>query len=214
MAAVNGLNEFDILYYINLDRRPERNEQMKNELKKTNIDPSKINRVTATDVPECGAYGCTMSHINVLTQFLNTDESIQTCIVLEDDFGFIQDQRQINSSINKFLVDFKGKWDVLLLALNLIYGEKTDAPYAIRVFRSFTTAGYVVNKKFAPQLLENFKESAALLKQEGKYVPTLCLDNYMGRLQAKTNWFSIVPRVGLQLPSYSDIECRHVDYRC
>jgi GR25 family glycosyltransferase involved in LPS biosynthesis len=209
-----GLNEFDILYYINLDRRPERNEQIKRELSKTNIDPSKINRITATDVPECGAYGCTMSHIETLTRFLNTDESIQTCIVLEDDFGFIQDQRQINSSVDKFLVDFKDKWDVLLLALNMIYGEKTDVPYVFRVYRSFTTAGYIVNKRFAPQLLENFKESAALLKQEGKYVPTLCLDNYMGRLQQKTNWFTIVPRVGLQLPSYSDIEYRYVNYKC
>jgi GR25 family glycosyltransferase involved in LPS biosynthesis len=214
IMASNGLNKFDILYYINLNRRPERNEQMKNELKKTNIDPSKINRVTATDVPECGAYGCTMSHIDVLTRFLATDDSIQTCVVLEDDFGFVQDQRQVNSSIDKFLHDFNDKWDVLLLALNLIYGEKTEFPYAIRVFRSFTTAGYVVTKKFAPQLLENFKESAGLLKHEGKYVPTLCLDNYMGRLQQKTNWFSIVPRIGLQLPSYSDIEYRYVNYQC
>lgn len=210
----DGLNSFDILYYINLDRRPERNEQIQKELAKTNISPSKVNRISATDVPECGAYGCTLSHINVLTKFLETDESVQTCIVLEDDFGFVQDQRQVTSSINKFLVDFKDNWDVLLLSLNLIYGEKTQFPYAIRVFRSFTTSGYVINKQFAPRLLENFKESAGLLKKEGKYVPNLCLDNYMGRLQEKTNWFSIVPRVGLQLASYSDIENRFVDYRC
>lgn len=209
-----GLNEFDVLYYINLDRRPERNEQIKKELLKTDIDPHKINRISATDEPACGAYGCTMSHINVLTQFLNTDSSIQTCIVLEDDFGFVQDMRQVNASVNKFLVDFKDKWDVLLLSLNLIYGEKTEFPYAIRVYRSFTTAGYVVHKRFAQKLLDNFKESAELLKSEGKYVPSLCLDNYMGRLQQKTNWFSIVPRIGLQLPSYSDIEYRYVDYKC
>jgi len=209
-----GLNEFDVLYYINLDRRPERDEQIKKELLKTNIDPHKINRISATDEPLCGAYGCTMSHINVLTQFLDTDSSIQTCIVLEDDFGFVQDMRQVNASVNKFLIDFKDKWDVLLLSLNLIYGEKTEFPYAIRVYRSFTTAGYVVHKRFAQQLLDNFKESAGLLKSEGKYVPSLCLDNYMGRLQQKTNWFSIVPRIGLQLPSYSDIEYRYVDYKC
>lgn len=216
MSAIptGGLNEFDIVYYINLDRRPERNNHIQNELKKTNIDPTKINRISAVDVPECGAYGCTLSHINTLTNFMNTDDSIQTCLVLEDDFGFVQDQRQITSSINKFLVDFKDKWDVLLVSLNLIYGEKTEYPYAIRVYRSYTTAGYVVNKKFAPQLLNNFRESGALLKSEGKYVDTLCLDNYMGRLQLTSNWFSIVPRIGLQTPSYSDIEKRYVNYQC
>jgi GR25 family glycosyltransferase involved in LPS biosynthesis len=212
--TTEGLNKFDIVYYINLDRRPERNAHIQSELKKTNIDPAKINRITATDVPACGAYGCTLSHIETLTKFLDTDDSIQTCMVLEDDFEFVQDQRQITTSVNKFLIDFKDNWDVLLLALNLIYGEKTSYPYAIRVFRSFTTSGYVVHKKFALQLLNNFKESGSLLHNEGKYTPTLCLDNYMGRLQQTTNWFSIVPRVGLQTPSYSDIENRFVNYRC
>jgi len=211
---MTGLNSFDILYYINLDRRPERNEQMKKELAKTNIDPSKINRITACDMPSFGALGCTKSHIDILTRFLQTDESIQTCIVLEDDFGFIQDQTQINHSIDQFLIDFKDKWDVFYLALNLIQGEKTEQPYAVRVRRAFTTAGFVVQKKFAQTLLDNFKESAFLLEKEGRYVPTLCLDNYMGRLQAVTRWYTISPRIGLQLPSYSDIERRNVNYGC
>jgi GR25 family glycosyltransferase involved in LPS biosynthesis len=90
--TTEGLNKFDIVYYINLDRRPERNAHIQSELKKTNIDPAKINRITATDVPACGAYGCTLSHIETLTKFLDTDDSIQTCMVLEDDFEFVQDQ--------------------------------------------------------------------------------------------------------------------------
>ena len=211
---MTGLNSFDILYYINLDRRPERNEQMKKELAKTNIDPSKINRITACDMPSFGALGCTKSHIDILTRFLQTDDSIQTCIVLEDDFGFIQDQNQINNSIDQFLIDFKDKWDVFYLALNLIQGEKTEQPYAVRVRRAFTTAGFVVHKRFAQTLLDNFKESAFLLEKEGRYVPTLCLDNYMGRLQAVTRWYTVSPRIGLQLPSYSDIERRNVNYGC
>ena len=210
----SGLNSFDIVYYINLDRRTERNQQIKNELNKTNIEPSKINRISANDVPKCGALGCTLSHIDALTRFLNTDETIQTCALFEDDFGFVQPQPQINSMVDTFLVDFKDKWDVLLLSLNFIYGEKTDHPYAVRVYKSFTTAGYVITKQFAPQLLKNFKESAALLQKEGKYVPTLCLDNYMNRLQQATRWFTLSPRVGLQLASYSDIENRYVNYQC
>lgn len=211
---MTGLNSFDILYYINLDRRKERNEQLIKELAKTNIDPSKINRITACDMPSFGALGCTKSHIDVLTRFLQTDDSIQTCIILEDDIGFIQDQQLINESIDRFLVDFKDKWDVFYLALNLLQSEKTNKPYVTRVVRAFTTAAYVVHKKFAQKLLDNFKESAFLLEKEGRYVPTLCLDNYMGRLQAVSNWYTLSYRIALQLPSYSDIERRHVNYGC
>jgi GR25 family glycosyltransferase involved in LPS biosynthesis len=212
--TTNGLDEIDIVYYINLDKRPDRNTQICDELKKSNINPAKINRICAHDVPECGSYGCTLSHIEAVTKFLETDNSVQTCIILEDDFQFVQDQHQITSSINMFLTDFKDKWDVLFLSLNLIYAEKTEYPYAVRVLRSYCLSGYIINKRFAPQLLTNFKESAELLKKEGHYVPTLCVDNYMGRLQKTTNWFAITPRVGLQRPSYSDIEKRYVNYQC
>lgn len=209
-----GLNSFDILYYINLDRRPERNASIVSQLKNSNIDPSKINRVSACDLPKFGALGCTKSHIDILTRFLETDDSVQTCIVMEDDFGFVMDHAQITELVDRFLIDFKDNWDVLLLSLNMIYAEKTEHPYAVRVYRSFTTAGYVVTRLFAKQLLDNFKESATLLEKEGKYVPTLCLDNFMGKLQASSRWYAICPRIGLQLPSYSDIEGRFVNYGC
>jgi len=209
-----GLNSFDILYYINLDRRPQRNASIVSQLKKSNIESSKINRLSACDLPNFGALGCTKSHIDILTRFLNTDDSIQTCIVMEDDFGFIMEQSKITELVDQFLIDFKDNWDVLLLSLNMIYGEKTEHPYAVRVYRSFTTAGYVVTKTFAKTLLDNFKESAALIEKEDKYIPELCLDNFMGKLQTSSKWYAICPRVGLQLPSYSDIERRFVDYRC
>ena len=70
--AKNGLNEIGVVYYINLDRRPDRNEQIQSELKKTNIDQTKINRIPGHDVPQCGAYGCSLSHIDAVTNFLQT----------------------------------------------------------------------------------------------------------------------------------------------
>ena len=156
--------------------------------------------------------------VEALTGMVNGDKGVtaydSVLSLFEETTDLFENDPELKSAIKYGLVDFKDKWDVLLLSLNLIYGEKTEFPYAIRVYRSFTTAGYVVHKRFAQKLLDNFKESAELLKSEGKYVPSLCLDNYMGRLQQKTNWFSIVPRIGLQLPSYSDIEYRYVDYKC
>jgi len=37
-----GLNNFDIVYYINLSHRKDRYIHINNELSKTNIDPNKI----------------------------------------------------------------------------------------------------------------------------------------------------------------------------
>jgi len=209
----SGLNSVDLVYYINLDKRPDRNEQIKGELAKTNIDPAKIMRISGYDVPECGSYGCSLSHISAITQFLQHPEA-QTCLILEDDFTFIQDQHRVTETVDRFFADFKDNWDVLFLSLNLITCENTKFTYAVRVLRSFCLSGYIVSKQFAPMLLANFKESAALLKQAGKYTPTLCVDNYMGALQATTRWFSITPRIGLQRASFSDIEKRYVNYGC
>ena len=42
-----GLNNFDIIYYINLDHRTDRLKNITEQLLKTNIESSKINRISA-----------------------------------------------------------------------------------------------------------------------------------------------------------------------
>lgn len=207
----DGLNSFDILYFINLDRRLDRLKHITNELSKTNIDVNKINHIHACDMSNFGALGATKSHIMALENFLQTDDSIQTCIICEDDLWFIQNQEHINNIINRFLVEFP-EWDVLSLAMS-IYDNQVVSDYAIKILRGETLSGYCVTKKFAKTLLENFKESCNKLEQIGYKVCEYCIDNYIGRLQPKSNWYCLFPRIAKQIESYSDIEKCYVNYK-
>jgi len=207
----HGLNHFDILYFINLDRRPDRLKHITNELSKTNININKINHIHACDMPNFGILGCAKSHIMALENFLQTDDSIQTCMICEDDLWFIQNQEHVNNIINKFLVEFPD-WDALSLALS-IYESTPVSDYAIKVLKGQTLSGYCVTKKFAKILLDNFKESSNILEKIGYKVCEYCLDNYMERLQPISNWYCLFPRIAKQVASYSDIENCYVNYK-
>ena len=75
-----------------------------------------------------------------------------------------------------------------------------------------TTAGYMVSKHFAPILLQNFRDSAALSQCVGYQTHDYCLDQYWKRLQPITEWYTLSPRIGKQIDNYSDIERKVVQY--
>ena len=207
-----GINRFDQLYFINLNHRKDRLAHIGGEIKKTNMNLGKVFRVEACYIPAIGGLGCTKSHICALENFLKTDETIQTCIIFEDDFCFIKDQTYINQTIERFFKDIPD-WDVLSLGMN-IFGAERVTDYLLKITDGQTTSGYCVNKKFAQRLLDNYKESAQLLENENKIVGEYCLDIYMKKLQPNSNWYCIEPKIGKQAPSYSDIEKRYIHYAC
>ena len=210
---VNGLNNFDIVYFINLDTRADRYLMITDELQKTNIIQSKINKVSGHYYPDFGALGCTLSHIDALKKFIDTDETIQTCIILEDDFVFTQEQNIINDTINMFFNEVD-EWDVLSLSLNMLQHEDTDKKYLVKVIDGQTTSGYCVHKRFAKILLDNYEESKIMLEQSGYYKNDCSIDIHMKKLQPMNKWYCLNPKIGEQCESYSDIEKRIVKYGC
>ena len=69
---MEGLNKFDIVYYINLKHRKDRFDHINNELKKTNISPSKINRIEGIYLKDFGILGCAKSHAKALKEFIDS----------------------------------------------------------------------------------------------------------------------------------------------
>ena len=96
----NGLNNFDVVYYINLKHRKDRFEHINKELEKTNIDKSKINRIDGVYFKTFGILGCAKSHILALESFIKSGKN--HCIIFEDDFEFTKSQDDINTLINTF----------------------------------------------------------------------------------------------------------------
>jgi hypothetical protein len=60
-------------------------------------------------------------------------------------------------------------------------------------------------------LLANLREGNALLEAT-KNVPNYANDTYWKRLQPNSQWFIFRPKMGLQAPSFSDIEQKDVNY--
>jgi GR25 family glycosyltransferase involved in LPS biosynthesis len=202
-----GFNNFDILYYINLEHRNDRKVHILEELKKTGIDHNKINRIEAIH-KEFGELGCSQSHIKALETFLQTTDDVQNCLILEDDFKLKTD----NFDHLDIVFDSDIDYDVLMISGNLYHTLQTNVSLLRKVYEAQAASGYCVTKQYAPKLLENFKEGAKLLEEAGKKVHELCLDQYWKKLQIGDKWYALNPMIAEQMMSYSDIEKKVVYY--
>jgi GR25 family glycosyltransferase involved in LPS biosynthesis len=208
-----GLNNFNIIYYINLDHRKDRLENIITELNKTNINQNKINRIPGIYIKDFGILGCAKSHCLALESFLKSSSDNKYCIIFEDDFEFTQEQDIINELINKVFNDTK-EFDVLMLSANILNSKSCDYNFLTKIYDAQTLSGYAVNRKFASILLNNYRESINLLEKEGYKCHPYCFDIYMKRLQPFTKWYALNPLIGKQIDSYSDIENKYVSYNC
>jgi hypothetical protein len=80
-----------------------------------------------------------------------------------------------------------------------------------RLISSQTATAYIVNQSYYDTLIANFKEGLALYETTDDY-KQYALDQYWKRLQPKGLWYIIRPNMGFQLPGYSDIEKKTVNY--
>lgn len=209
----NGLNNFDIIYYINLNHRKDRYENIIKELNKTNIDKKKINRIPGIYMKDFGILGCAKSHCLALESFLKSSLDNKYCIIFEDDFEFTLDQEKINILIDKVFNEVKD-FDVLMLSANILNSKNIDFDFLTKIYDAQTLSGYAINRKFASILLNNYRESILLLEKEGTKSHPYCFDIYMKRLQPFTKWYALNPLIGKQIESYSDIENKIVSYNC
>jgi GR25 family glycosyltransferase involved in LPS biosynthesis len=204
----NWFNYIDVIYYINLDHRSDRNQLFLNEMSKMNVPKNKIVRISGVYKKNQGELGCSASHIIALTKFQKS--SFNNCIIFEDDFEFTKNLNLINKAFKEFFTN-NIDWNVCCLSANIIYQENIGYNYINKVTSTQTTSGYMVNKKYNNILLENYKEGYELLLKsydkgksdhiQGPY----CLDQYWKKIQ-HDNWFVFNPKLGKQRNSDSDIQ--------
>ena len=200
----------DVIYYINLDHRKDRNEEFLREMDKIKFPREKIKRISGVYLEQRGHLGCSKSHILIMEDFINSQ--YRNCIVFEDDFEFSQPANVIESLFEQIhLIPY----NVCMLSGNEQNVQATQYPFLKKVNTCLTTAGYIVNKQFAPILLQNFKEGAQLLEKsynEGTYRGEYAIDQYWCLLQPNSNWYLFYPKLGKQRNSFSDIMGGVVDY--
>jgi GR25 family glycosyltransferase involved in LPS biosynthesis len=202
-------------YYINLNHRTDRNKHMINQFKSYNIknyeriEGCMFNlNVENLNGKTNGRIGCTMSHIKTLETFINSE--YEYCVIFEDDFLFTINKEEYSKKL-EYVFKLNINWDVILFSSNVI----SSIPYNNFLHKALncqTTSSYLVTKKYAEKLLKNYIEGLNLLKetQQSKY----CIDMYWKKLQPDDNWYVFKPKIGKQMPSYSDISKGNVNHEC
>ena len=199
------METIDVIFYINLKSRPDREEHLMQELPKLCHDMTKVHRFDAV-VNTNGALGCTLSHIQVLETFL-ANPAWNTCLILEDDFTFKSSDIEFNNNVLRSVFQNFPEWDCCMLAAGQseVLFWNTHIETIKKVLSAQTSSGYCVTRKFAPTLLKNFYESRDSMLQIGRIVEN-CLDQHWKRIQQHHNWYLIDPTLGYQYFNWSDIE--------
>lgn len=197
--ADNGSNVG--IYYINLDERPKRNEEMKLELAKMQLKGNRIEAIR--EYP--GQVGCAKSHIKALQKGLS--DGVDHILIFEDDFYFTVEPHILHQVLDQLT---KKKYDVFMLGYCIFSTAKTSLfPTNHSSFKRIKQAqcshGYMVNKKYAPKLIQNIKESIFLRMKTNNN--TYNIDSHWMSLQTDDMWlcYSAGP-IGMQRLGYSDID--------
>jgi GR25 family glycosyltransferase involved in LPS biosynthesis len=196
------------VYYINLDHRPDRKEEITSQINKIGL-LSKTTRIPGVYEKGRGHLGCSKSHIIAMEHFVNSN--YKNCIIFEDDFKFIDNTEIVKKQFYQ-LFSSGIDYDVVLLAIGQSTSDYKNS-FLKKSICTTTTSGYLVNKKFAIRLLQNFKEGVRLLESaynRGSKIDSTqdyvyAIDQYWCKLQSSSNFYIFEPVLGKQSGSKSDI---------
>jgi hypothetical protein len=174
---MKNFDDFDSVFYINLDRRPDRRVQAEEELRICGIDRcERFSAIQTTTLPHHGGIGCTASHRHIW-RMTSVGQLGDRVLILEDDFQFVtrkllveagytdaSDTMRIFMSVpwetfhervNFLLPYVPEKWDLLYLG-----GSYASAPYGrvnqhvIRSSGMHATHSYAITRDFAKILTQ------------------------------------------------------------
>jgi len=217
------MESIDVVFYINLAHRTDRDEHFLSEIQKLcpKKSLSKVRRIDAIR-NNIGSLGCALSHVKALKEF-DAHPEWNTCIVFEDDYTFHSDDLEENNRLIRNTMIQYPEWNVITLAFNPNNSDGTerfrtvDTPFPSikKVLKQQTASGYILTRKYLPILAKNFVEAAEGLWQNG-HCHEFCLDQHWQLLQSQpqSQWYCIYPALGYQYGNYSDIERHHTEYKC
>ena len=79
---LTNLSDISNAFYINLEHRTDRREQIESELSIMGINAQRFNAIVSNN----GAVGCTMSHLRLLNNAI--EKNYSHLLILEDDIQF------------------------------------------------------------------------------------------------------------------------------
>lgn len=205
------------IYQINLDHRTDRWDECIRNHQAMGFQDGDIRRVSACIDAQFGLIGCTKSHIKAMTEFFIT-ENAEYCLVLEDDFDFLIPRQELEARLD--LVAQKAPdFDVIMLSGTHVLSLGVGLPLVEKVMDAQSACAYLLKRDYVPKLLACFLNSARKLEiyrehtaARGAFTYWYGLDMMWKHLQREDKWYIFNPVLGVQRPSFSDIEGKHTDY--
>jgi glycosyl transferase family 25 len=201
---MNNASDIKHIYYINLDKRPDRRSHFENQMKMLKWDAIRFPAIENS----IGALGCSLSHLKLLEYAKNN--KLDHILIMEDDIAFLNPLIFIDS-LNKFLSS-KTEFDVLLIAGNNMGEYRRENENCVQVTHCQTTTGYLVRNNYFDTLIDNYKNGIYHLSNNIGKLNSFAIDQYWSKLQQTDKWFLLTPLTVTQKPDYSDIEKRPINY--
>jgi GR25 family glycosyltransferase involved in LPS biosynthesis len=166
------LEGIDVIYWINLDRSPDRRKRMKKMFKDPAFEGKKIIRISAVDgkspdidkvlnanfdgmQPEKFTkveYACLLSHLNTIKQF--SESNNQVALIMEDDTT-LEYKKYWKKSMKEIMNEASSDWEILQLCINShtiprkMYTKQKGDTY-------FSTGAYILNQAGAKKILNQY----------------------------------------------------------
>ncbi len=198
------------IYTINLAHRKDRWEEAQANYRACGLNPDAVQRWEASSEPGFGALGCAKSHVAALAHYL-TQGQAPYCLVLEDDFDFVRPWSEFVDCFRR-AITHQLEWDVILMMGTAVLATPSPVEGLARVIESQSTAGYLVSRRYAADLLACFAASLTYLERfrapdlHRYAIPRMAVDMAWKPLQRRDRWYIATPALGHQRTSWSDIE--------
>jgi hypothetical protein len=162
MSDKQILNGIDIIYWINLDRSPDRKTRMLEMFTDDSFKEIPIKRFSAVDGknenidemmtirkrkltnPE---YGCLLSHLEIINEFSKTD--YQVAMVMEDDIT-LDFKKYWKKSIRQVIDNAPKDWEIILLCYHSDIHPIDE--YTLNENNYWSTGAYIINNAAAKKL--------------------------------------------------------------
>tara|TARA_B100000242_G_scaffold249792_1_gene191143 strand:- start:507 stop:1118 length:612 start_codon:yes stop_codon:yes gene_type:complete len=199
-------DKIDRIYYINLDKRPDRKDLFTSDMMDMELDPIRFSGILHDE----GIVGCGKSHLAVMK--LAKQDNLKNVLILEDDFTFLIDRTELDKKLNQFFEDFQDDYDVCMFCCqNLIEQDSKPKSYLSKIKKANNASAYLINGKYLDKIIELYEYALPLLESTGEHW-NYANDQVWNQLQEKDTWYVFNPRLGKQRSGYSDNAKRFMDY--
>lgn len=199
---------FDKIFFINLDRRPDRLKLITEQLKNAGINAERISAVDGSLLdpdPKIGngwnhkgVAGCALSHRKIIAAA--KEQKLKNFLVIEDDTIFDND---FNKKIDDYMQQVPKNWDMLYFGGNHLGPLKPVNTNVGKCSHTLTTNMYAMRDTLYDVVLTSMSDTV-----EGLEIP---VDVLYTRIQNQFNCYAFKPHLAWQDSIFSDIENKSQD---